>query len=235
MDFSPEQVRWIVQAIIILVLSICVHEWGHAIAADKLGDPTPRSQGRVTLNPTKHADPIGTLLFPLIALLATRGMSLGFGWGRPVQIQPHRLSRRFSMRTGHMIVALAGPMMNVVLGTAIAIVHVLLLKFGVIEGGSVFHQTGWPPTTMNGVLFYAAFLNFILFFFNLIPAPPLDGGAVLEGLLPERHVPTYQKFAVYGPFVLMAVIFIPGAARIFVVPAQKCVFGIYQVLEKVVL
>jgi Zn-dependent protease len=227
MDLSPEQVRWIIQAIIILVLSICVHEWGHAFVADKLGDSLPRSQGRVSLNPARHADPIGTLVFPLIALVFTGGKSLGFGWGKPVQVQPHSFSRRFSMRTGHMFVALAGPVMNLVLGTIITLLHVLLLKFGVIQ---LEVRPEVIPSTWHEVLLYAALLNFILFFFNLIPAPPLDGGAVLEGLLPTRFLPTYQRFAVYGPFVLMAVIFVPGLASVFVKPAMVCQEGLFQIL-----
>ena len=106
MNLSPEDIRWIIQALIILILSICVHEFGHAIVADKLGDPLPRSQGRVTLNPLAHADPIGTLLFPLMALVLTK--SLGFGWGRPVEVSPRHFTRKLSMRTGHMLVAADG-------------------------------------------------------------------------------------------------------------------------------
>ncbi len=222
-------------AIIILVLSICVHEWGHAFVADKLGDGLPRSQGRVSLNPLRHADPIGTLVFPLIAMVVTKGQSMGFGWGRPVQVQPHRFTRRFSMRTGHMFVALAGPAMNIVFGTVIAIVHVVLYKTGTIAEPTLEEFLQEIPQNMHQILYYAVCLNFILFFFNLLPAPPLDGGAVVEGLLPARFVPGYQRFAVYGPFVLMAVIFVPGLSRLFVWPAMKCVDGLYFVLRAVFL
>lgn len=234
MDFSPEQIRWIIQALIILVLSICVHEWGHAIMADKLGDPLPRRQGRVTLNPTKHADPIGTLVFPLMGLLITRGGSMGFGWGKPVMTQPHAYTRRFSMRTGHMFVAAAGPLMNVAMALVIAITHVLLVKFGVIDGGPLQNRGG-NPETLNQVLYWAARLNFILFFFNLIPAPPLDGGAVLEGLLPRSMLEGYSKYKVYGPFVLMAVIFIPQIAMVFIRPAMWCSETLYSTLGSLLL
>ena len=210
MDLSPETIRWIIQALIILILSICVHEFGHAIVADKLGDPLPRSQGRVTLNPAAHADPIGTLLFPLMALVVTKGGSLGFGWGRPVEVSPRHFSRKFSMRTGHMMVAAAGPMMNLLFGMFISVILLLLFKNGTVVPGDMM----WYP------LQYAVMLNFMLMFFNLIPAPPLDGGAVLEGLLPRRALPTYQKLSVYGPFVLLAIILIPGMSRIFAVPAM---------------
>ncbi len=210
--------RWILQAIIILVLSICVHEFGHAFVADRLGDDTPRRQGRVTLNPFKHADPLGTLLFPLM-FLATVG-SLGFGWGKPVMINPVRFTRRLRMRTAHMFVALAGPIMNVVFALILSVIQLVLLKSGVIDthfgaGTSAF------PSTAQALFYYAEFLNLVLFFFNLIPAPPLDGGAVLEGLLPQKYVSQYQKLAVYGPFVLFGVIFIPGAHKLFTIPAQK--------------
>lgn len=224
MDFSPENVRWILQALIILILSICVHEFGHAFVADKLGDDTPRRQGRVTLNPVKHADPLGTLLFPFM-FLAMVG-TLGFGWGRPVQVQPVNFTRKLRMRTAHMFVALAGPAMNVLFAIVISIVHLILLKTGtikpIIDGGKF--------STIHELLLYAQYLNLILFFFNLIPAPPLDGGAVVEGLLPNRLVPQYQRFAVYGPFVLFAVIFIPGLARVFVWPAGKVMTAWHHLL-----
>ncbi len=214
MSLDAEHIRWIIQALIMLVLSICVHEYGHAVIADKLGDRLPRSQGRVTLNPAAHADPIGTLLFPLVALIFTKG--IGFGWGKPVMVNPLSFTRKFRMRTSHMMVAAAGPAMNVLFGAFIMGVHAILIRTGAIE---VSYSSGLP-STLHEVLTYAAQLNFVLAFFNLIPAPPLDGGAVLEGLLPDRWVPEYQKLAVYGPFVLMAIIFIPGLSRIVTVPAM---------------
>lgn len=206
MDLSAAQILLIIQGLVILILSIAVHEFGHAYIADRLGDGLPRSQGRVTLNPLSHMDPIGTLLFPVLG-----GVFGGatFGWGRPVQVNPVSFSRRFRMRTGHMFVAAAGPAMNLLFGTFIALVHLVLIKTGVLP----------PADPVSQALSYAVRINFILMFFNLIPAPPLDGGAVLEGLLPDRLVPKFQSFAVYGPFVLMAVIFIPGLSVIFLGPA----------------
>lgn len=202
--------RLIIQSMITLILSIAVHEFGHAYVAHRLGDRLPERQGRVTLNPIAHMDPIGTLAFPLIFLIYTGGHSIGFGWGKPVQVQPVNFSRRFSMRTGHMMVAIAGPLMNIVFGVFISLVQIGLLKSGVIDYSH----------PLNEALVRAVWLNFILFFFNLIPAPPLDGGAVVRGLIPERTVPAFDRFSVYGPFVLMAVIFIPNAYRIFFVPAE---------------
>ncbi len=222
MDFSPETMRWAAQAMIILVLSIGVHEFGHAYVADWLGDGLPRSQGRVTLNPLAHADPIGTLVFPLIGLLYVGAP--GFGWGKPVMVQPVKFSRRFPMRVGHMFVAFAGPAMNLMLGTVVAILHVTLLATGVVS---------LEDAQLNKALMYAVHLNFILFFFNLIPAPPLDGGAVTEGILPSKWLPSFRAYSVYGPFVLMAVIMIPQLRAIFVWPAEIVTGNLYDLLTRI--
>jgi len=220
MDLGPEQIRHIIQIMIILILSICVHEFGHAIVADWLGDRLPRSQGRVTLNPAAHADPIGTLAFPLIALVYTGGASLGFGWGKPVMVNPLAFNRKYRMRVAHMMVAAAGPAMNILFGITIALVHVLLLQTGLLSVGSA----------LNTALASAVALNFILCFFNLIPAHPLDGGAVLEGFLPDRMLPRYREFQVYGPFILMAVIFIEQLQWFFVTPALFLARNLYQIV-----
>jgi Zn-dependent protease len=198
MSFEPEEIRLILQGIVFLVLSICVHEYGHAIAADKLGDGLPRSQGRTTLNPMAHADPIGTFAFPLVGLVVSHGSSMGFGWGKPVMVNPRSFTRKLKMRTAHMMVAAAGPAMNIILGVLITTAHLIATKQGLITS----------PAVHRGFI-GAGMLNFGLAVFNCIPAAPLDGGAILEGLLPEKHVPKYQELSVYGPFVLLGFIMIP--------------------------
>lgn len=198
MSFEPETIGLIFQGIVFLVLSVCVHEYGHAIVADKLGDGLPRSQGRTTLNPMAHADPIGTFAFPLVSLVVSQGAGIGFGWGKPVMVNLNALTRRFKVRTSHMLVAAAGPAMNVILGVLITTTHVILVKQGLIS-------SGW----VNAAFISAGTLNFGLAVFNCIPAPPLDGGAILEGLLPLKYVDRYRELSVYGPFVLMAFIMIP--------------------------
>ena len=145
-DLSPERIRTAVVTLIALILSVAVHEFGHAFTADRLGDRLPRSQGRVSLNPLVHADPIGTLLFPLLGFIFTGGKAFGFGWGRPVQVSPVSFTRKLRMRTGHMLVALAGPAMNVLLGTLVAVIHFVLLKTGVLT----------PASQLNAALWYAA-------------------------------------------------------------------------------
>src|SRR6478736_5422573 len=107
MDWSPEKIRWILIYVFVLLISVAVHEFGHALMVDLLGDDTPRRQGRVTLNPLAHADPIGTLLLPLIGgIYAAAGGGVGgFGWGKPVQWQPHRVSRKIRVATAQILVA----------------------------------------------------------------------------------------------------------------------------------
>src|SRR5580692_2920837 len=161
MNVDAEDIRRVIIYVFVLIVSVALHEFGHAIMATWLGDDTPRRQGRVTLNPLAHADPIGTLLLPVVGGLyaaATHGLGGGFGWGKPVQWQPSRIDRKWNMATAQILVAIAGPAMNVVLGTLIALVNVILLVKGVVAPGSKINET----------LFFACTTNFVLFFFNLI-------------------------------------------------------------------
>ncbi len=210
-DLTPEHIRHIVQGMIILLLSIAVHEFGHAYAADRIGDRLPRQQGRVTLNPMAHADPIGTLLLPLIFLATTGG--LGFGWGKPVEHTTHDRRRR-------VFISFAGPAMNVVLAVVVAILHAALLATGVLE----------LDQPLSRALAYAVVLNFVLFFFNLLPAAPLDGGSVVRGLIPRSWLDGWDKFAVYAPFVVMAFMIVPTMGRAFTLPARFCAARLYELL-----
>jgi Zn-dependent protease len=222
MELSPEKIRWILIDVFVLLISVALHEFGHAIVAYKLGDDTPKRQGRVTLNPLAHADPIGTFLLPLIggAVAAAGGGGGGFGWGKPVQWQPHRISRRVSMSTAKIMVSLAGPTMNLVLGTVIGLVHVGLLWQGVLRGDS----------EIGKILLFAVETNYILFFFNLIPLPPLDGGHIAQSFVPYRHREAYDNFARFAPFALLAVIMIPQIARVFQWPAEQLTLHLYRLL-----
>src|SRR4029079_9135697 len=130
MELTPEKIRWILIYVFVLLISVALHEFGHAIMAHKLGDDTPSRQGRVTLNPLAHADPIGTLLLPLVGAIygAATGHGGGLRWGTPVQWQPHRINRKYSMSTAKILVAVAGPAMNLLLATVIAGVHAILIS-----------------------------------------------------------------------------------------------------------
>jgi len=224
MDLTPEKIRWILIYVFVLVISVALHEFGHAFMANTLGDDTPRRQGRVTLNPLAHADPIGTLLLPLVgSIFAAGGHGGGFGWGKPVQWQPHRATRKISMSVAVILVAVAGPAMNVLLATVIAATHIILV------GQHVVSLEG----EVSQILFFAVGLNFVLFFFNLLPAPPLDGGHVAQSLVPYRHRDAYDNFAKYSPFLILAVMLIPQVQRIFTWPAEFCMthlYGLFGVL-----
>ena len=228
MDISPEQIRNIVVGVFILLISVALHEFGHAFAAYKLGDDTPKRQGRVTLNPIAHADPIGTLLLPVVGGLysAASGFAGGFGWGKPVQWNPSRIRRGIKMSTANIIVSFAGPFMNVVLAFLVTLTHVILIKAGVLT--MAIDATGRFVSPVDMILVMAAATNFILFFFNLLPIPPLDGGHILEAFTPYKHRDKYEAYARYGPFVLLGVMQIPQVRVIFSVPATWCTKGLYS-------
>lgn len=219
MDISAEQLRWVFIYVFVLIVSVALHEFGHAFMADRLGDDTPRRQGRVTLNPLAHADPIGTLLLPLLGGLygAASGMAGGFGWGKPVQWQPSRIRRGISMSTAKILVAIAGPGMNLLLAIVIAGVHVLLVSQQVLS----------PFGDASRILGFAATTNIVLMFFNLLPLPPLDGGHVAESFVPYKHRRAAEDIFRYAPFVLLAIMMIPAFRQVFLIPANWCTSGIY--------
>lgn len=218
MDLGPEQIRDIIIYVLILVVSVTFHEFGHAFVANLLGDDTPRRQGRVTINPVAHADPLGTLLLPLISayVAATSGGAGGFGWGRPVETNPRNYSRRFTMDTGQVFVALAGPSMNVVLAVLVASVHVFLMSQGLVSND------------LSRILLMAVAMNFTLFFFNLVPVPPLDGGWVMKRVSRGRFDSVFATLATYGPFIIMALVVIPLLSKVFLVPARFCTTELYR-------
>jgi Zn-dependent protease len=217
---DEQKIKWVLISVIVLVASVAVHEFGHALMADLLGDDTPRRQGRVTLNPIAHADPIGTLLLPLIGGLyvAGGGIAGGFGWGKPVQWQPSRVKRKWSMATASILVAVAGPSMNIVLALLTTGVHAILWKQNILPADS----------ELNKVLMFTVYTNFILFFFNLVPVPPLDGGHVAQHLLPYKSRGAYDHYAKFGPFIVMALVLIPQVANIFRIPAEFCFVHLYH-------
>jgi Zn-dependent protease len=220
-SITPDQVRWVLISIFVLVVSVAFHEFGHAMMANLLGDDTPKRQGRVTLNPLAHADPIGTLLLPLVGGLYFHGG--GFGWGKPVQWQPSRINRKWRMATAQILVAIAGPCMNLLLAVAITGVLAILLSQHVITYDADTAHVG-PFTIMS----FAVVTNFVLFFFNLIPAPPLDGGHVAQAFTPYRYRDQFDSYAKFGPFIVLAIAAIPQLANIFLTPAIWCTQHLYS-------
>lgn len=162
-----------------LLLSITIHEFAHALAADKLGDPTPRHQGRVTLNPLAHLDPLGTLMIFLTS----------FGWGKPVEFDPYNLKNPVRDTA---LIALAGPLSNLIIAVLLAFVIRLNLL---------------PLEWMYSASYAVLFINVALAVFNLIPVYPLDGSKILVALLPAQTALEYEQFMHrYGFLVLLFLI-----------------------------
>ena len=187
-----EHLRWGALQLILLIISIGLHEFGHAWMADRRGDPLPRLQGRVTLNPFAHTDPIGTIALPAIMIFLSPGFGL-IGWGKPVQISlPNPKTRRMD----DICITLAGPGMNLV----------LCFVFAVIGG-----LGGFDPRSQAVIIDFlqmGVFLNASLVVFNLIPIPPLDGSrvAVRLGLYSEE---TFLMLARWGFIILLVAVNLP--------------------------
>jgi Zn-dependent protease len=193
----------IVVLFVVLILSLSFHEAAHAWTADQLGDPTARHLGRLTLNPLAHIDWIGTVLFPLIAMLS--GLPL-LGWAKPVPVNPHNLR---SPRRDFAIVALAGPVSNLILAVGAAVILKTLV------------MTDMAPLSLGVMMLARAVsLNVLLAVFNMLPVPPLDGGNVLAGIVPERTARIIDRLRPYGILILYALIFTDVLGRI-VVPIQR--------------
>lgn len=180
--------------VLFLVAAVTVHEFAHAYAAHRLGDPTAESQGRLTLNPISHADPVGTLVLPIVLAVASPGLL--FGWGRPVPYQARFFTRKVSMRFGAAIVAFAGPLANLIMALATLLVVFALSSAEVLAG----------PLPSDSPLRLFFNLNVLLFVFNLLPVHPLDGGKVLAWLLGARHQAVDDFLAQWGGIILIALV-----------------------------
>ncbi len=188
----------------VLLLSLSIHEAAHAWTAERLGDPTARLQGRVSLNPIVHIDPIGTVVLPLIAMFSHLPI---IGWAKPVPVNPHYLR---SPRRDFMLVAAAGPISNALQ----AVVAAIALRAALSVGPPFEHA--WVATPLN-TLALAVQINVLLALFNLIPVPPLDGGNVLAGLLPPSAASGFVQLRRYGFLVLYALI-LTGTLNAIIIP-----------------
>jgi Zn-dependent protease len=195
-------------AFIVLLFSLTVHESAHAWTADRLGDPTARLLGRVSLNPVVHADLIGTVLFPLLALAG--GVPL-IGWAKPV---PVRVSHLHRGRRDYVLVAAAGPASNLVL----AVVAAVLLNLAVRLPIETLSTPAWAPILR--LLVQALQINVLLAVFNMIPIPPLDGGNVLSGLLPGTLASSFDRLRPYGFIILYGLLLTRGFDYVVIPPAR---------------
>lgn len=188
--------EFVVLQILALVFAVSVHESAHGWVAWKCGDPTAKELGRISLNPLRHLDPLGSVILP--ALLAFSGAPV-FGWAKPVPVALHRTR---NPRTANLLVSAAGPLSNLLLA-AISAAGVLLLR-----------PTGAPGESAPGPLFYLAFfsvlVNVVLALFNLLPIPPLDGFGVVESLLPRSLAPAALWMRRWGMIFLLAILLSGG-------------------------
>lgn len=174
---------------LVLMPGAMLHEYGHAWMATFLGDPTPKLQGRLSLNPLAHIDWFGTVLLPLIFLMS--GSGFFFAYAKPVQFNPYNLK---NARWGDAAVAIAGPGMNILLAIIFAVLYHLVSASGLMA-------------TFFAVVVIA---NIMLALFNLIPIPPLDGSHILKAFLPAKWYPQIALWERYGLWVLLALIFLGG-------------------------
>ena len=181
------------------LLAVICHEFGHGLVANYWGDTTAKDQGRLTLNPIPHIDPIGTLLFPIINMFS--GINLLFGWARPVPIDPRRFR---NYRKGLFCVALAGPVSNFIFAFLCAFAFCLMVKF--VQPDFIFYKE-FATMLEVGVI-----INYGLGIFNLIPLPPLDGSKVVESFLSYTAMQKYEKLSQYSFIILLALMF-TGAIR----------------------
>ena len=208
----PISVADIFISMIVLLFSLTVHEMAHAWSADRLGDPTARLLGRVSLNPIVHTDLIGTIVFPLIAMVS--GAPL-LGWAKPVPVNVRQLRHQ---RRDYVLVAGAGPVSNLVLAT-LAAVALAVLPISP-------HTLGEPNVSVPvaAILGEAVQLNVLLAVFNMIPIPPLDGGNVLSGLLPPRAAAVFDRVRPYG-FLLLYALLLTGGFNYIVGPPYRTIMA----------
>ena len=182
----------------VLIPSIILHELSHGVVALAFGDPTARQAGRLSLNPVRHVDPVGTLLVPAVLSLSGVG---AYGWAKPVPVDPRRLR---SPRNHMVLVSLVGPLTNFALAGLVGMCFVAVVPADV--RAVTVGQGYYPPSLLGQVLFIAGVANIVLGLFNLLPCPPLDGASVLERLLPARALPRYyelQPVLMFLPFVVL--------------------------------
>ena len=192
-----------------ILIAITFHEFAHAFAADKLGDDTPRRQGRLSLNPFTHLDLFGTIML----------VFAGFGWGKPVEINPRNFNRDISLNKAEAIVAAAGPIMNFIVAILFEIVLCIMIKFVpdlYVVGGDIF-ATSEMWKVIAEIVMSVISINIGLGVFNLIPLPPLDGSKILSGFLPYNARNWLDSHSQIFEFIFIA-LWIVGILSLIISP-----------------
>lgn len=201
-----------------VLIAITFHEYAHGLAAYKLGDNTAKDEGRLSLNPLAHLDPIGTLML----------LFAGFGWGKPVHVDSRNYTRKISMEKGEAIVSAAGPLMNIILAFIFTLIYCAIYKFA---GAGFLHST--MGSVLMLMIFYTISINVGLGVFNLIPLPPLDGSKIIMPFLPykakEWFVNNEQIF-----YLVFVVLWITGLAGIIISPAISWITNGFLSIGKII-
>jgi len=199
MGVFSDRLRMTAIQVVPFIMAVVFHEFAHGYIAHKWGDDTAKDNGRLTLNPLPHLDPIGTVLFPLLNMIL--GINWLFGWAKPVPIRPGQFHH---YRKGLFWVSLAGPAMNVILAVGSGIILGFLVRF--------VPETFYLYEPFKLMAMVSIQLNFALCIFNLIPLPPLDGSKIVDAFLPYRLSQKYAQLGNYSFFILMALMFTGGFA-----------------------
>ena len=205
-----EYIKFIILAIVPFMLAITVHEFSHGLSAYMLGDNTAKRAGRLTLNPLAHIDPLG-ILFLVVTRL--------FGWAKPVPVNFGNLHK--NRKYGPAIVSFAGPLSNLILAIISAGLLHLLSGVQVTEGSMAMKIL----TPLVGMIFISVRINVALFVFNLIPLPPLDGGRILQSLLPYNQAVAFSKIERYG-FIILIILFMTHTIDKIILPIMGFVLNI---------
>lgn len=197
-----------------LLIALTFHEYAHARMAFAWGDPTAKNTGRMTLNPISHLDPIGTLMVMLV----------GFGWARPVPINPFNFR---DQKKGLFWVSLAGPGTNLLLAFAATLILFLVT-------GNLPTIYRWiTPSMFDSVMIWIVFINVFLAIFNFVPLPPLDGSKIFSSLLPRSYAHYYRSFEAYGPFILIILLVLGLLPRILL-PIASLIIGVINLLVLII-
>jgi Zn-dependent protease len=221
LDFSEVARQLLISALPILI-AITFHEVAHGLVANKLGDPTARMLGRLTLNPLAHIDLFGTIILPLFLIVMTGGRFV-FGYAKPVPINPMNFKKP---KEGMAVSAAAGPVMNLTL----ALLSMLALRYVIVPLGAVLPQ-GTVETVLKplALIFNSSIIvNVVLAVFNMIPIPPLDGGRVVAGLLPYRQSALFNRIEPFG-FIVVLILIYTGVANSLIMPVIAFLLRLFRV------
>jgi Zn-dependent protease len=213
-DLTPQHIALGLVTYVVLLFSLSFHETAHAWMAWRLGDDTARREGRISLNPIVHIDPIGTLLFPLIQIFTSVPL---LGWAKPTPYNPANFRPDVSMRKGHILVAAAGPLSNTLLAILFSVAMVVIVRGRLVES---------PRDFLFNIVLLGVELNVVLAVFNFFPVPPLDGSKVASFGLPGDLGERYDRLMGPYGFLILMLLMLSGALRYVIDPIRNFVFAI---------